>query len=101
MGRQEELEESFRPYTAFTTSSGQLMSKRLAQGLRNSPLTFQRMMNSVLSGLIGKNVFCFLDDVIASKDLPEHFRISSMVLSCFQSAGLKIMLSKCPLLRKV
>ena len=57
-----ELEESTLPYTAFTTNSGHFMFKRMAQGLRNSLLTFQRLMNSVLSGLLGKQVFWFLDD---------------------------------------
>ncbi len=58
-----ELEETSQPYTAFTTSSDQFMFKRMVQSLRNSPLTFQRLMNSILSGLIGKSVFCFFDDV--------------------------------------
>ncbi len=61
---QVELEESSRPCTAFTASSGQSILKSMAQGLRNIPLTFQRLMNSVLSGLISKSVLCFLDDVI-------------------------------------
>ncbi len=43
-----ELEESSRPYITFTISSGQFMFKRMAQGLRNSPLPFQSLMNSVL-----------------------------------------------------
>ncbi len=60
---QVELEETSRTYTTFTTSPCQFMFKRMAQGLRNSPLTFQRLMNSILSGLIGKSVFCFFDDV--------------------------------------
>ncbi len=43
---QVELKESSRPYTAFITSSGQFMLKRMDQRLRNSPLTFQRLINS-------------------------------------------------------
>ncbi len=94
---QVELEETSRPYTAFTTSSGQFMFKRMAQGPCNSPLTFQRLMNSVLSG---KNVF-FLDDVIiASKSLQDHFHTLSLVLSHFQVAGLKIKLRKCSFLKE-
>ena len=82
-----ELEESTLPYTAFTTNSGHFMFKRMAQVLRNSHLTFQRLMNSFISGLLGKNVFCFLDDfTIASKDSQEHFSILSQVLSRFESA---------------
>ena len=82
------LEESSRPYIAFTTNSGHFMFKQMAQGLRNLvPLTFQRLMNSVLFGLLGKNVFCYLDDIIiASKASQEHFSILSQVLSRFESA---------------
>ena len=58
-------------------------------------------MNSVLSGLLGKYVFCFLNGVvIASKDSQENFSVLSQVLSHFESASLKIKLSKCALLRK-
>ena len=91
---QVELEESSLPYTACTTNSGQFMSKRMAQGLRNSPLTFQRLMNSVLFGFLGSQVFCFLDDVInASKDSQEHLNVLSEVLFRFESSGLRIKLS--------
>ena len=93
---QVELEESSRPYTAFTTSSGQYAFKRMAMGLRNSPLTFVRLMNSVLSGLLGDSVFCYLDDlIIASKNVSEHLDTISTILSRFSKAGLKIKLSKC------
>lgn len=97
---QVELEESSRPYTAFTTSSGQFMFKRMAMGLRNSPLTFTRLMNSVLAGLLGHSVFCYLDDVIlATKDVPTHLDTLSQVLSCFAKAGLTLKLEKCTFLR--
>ena len=43
---QVELEESSRPYNAFTTNSGQFMFKRMTHGLPNSTLTFQRLMSS-------------------------------------------------------
>ncbi len=66
------------------------MFKRMGHGLRNSPLTSQRLINSSRSDLIGKSVFSFLDNVIiASKNLQEHFHTLSLVLSRFQVAGLK------------
>ena len=95
-----ELEERSRPYTAFTTSTGQYMFKRMAMGLRNSPLTFTRLMNSVLAGLLGNSVFCYLDDVIiATEDVPSHLATLSQVLSCFAKAGLTLKLEKCKFLR--
>ena len=95
-----ELEEVSRPYTAFTTSSGQYMFKRMAMGLRNAPLTFTRLMNSVLAGLLGNSVFCYLDDVIvATRDIPEHLDTITQVLSCFTKAGLTLKLEKCMFLQ--
>ncbi len=61
---QVELEESSWPYTAFTICSGQFKFKRMTQGICNSPLKFQKLMKSLLLGLIGTSVFCILDDVI-------------------------------------
>ena len=98
---QVELDENSRPYTAFTTSTGPYMFKRMAMGLRNSPLTFTRLMNSVLAGLMGNSVFCYLDDVIiASKTTREHLDTLSQVLSRFAKAGLKLKLSKCSFLKR-
>ena len=98
---QVELTPTSRPYTAFTTSTGQYCFKRMAMGLRNSPLTFTRLMNSVLSGLMGNSVFCYLDDVIiASKTVHEHLDTLSQVLSRFAKAGLKLKLSKCSFLKR-
>ena len=96
-----ELDHESRPYTAFTTSYGQYMFKRMAMGLRNAPLTFTRLMNSVLTGLLGNSVFCYLDDVIvASKNVTEHLDTLSQVLSRFAKAGLTLKLEKCSFLKR-
>ena len=97
---QVELEESSRPCTAFTTSFGQYMFKRMAMGLRNAPLTFTRLMNSVLAGLLGNSVFCYLDDIIvASENVSEHLDTLTQVLSRFAQAGLTLKIEKCSFLR--
>ncbi len=58
-------------------------------------------MNSVLSCLICRSVFCLLDDVtIASQNSQELFHTLSLVLSRFQAAALKIKLSKCSFLKQ-
>ena len=33
-------------------------------GLRNAPTTFQRLMDNVLSGLQGTELFVYLDDIV-------------------------------------
>ncbi len=67
------LDVKSREITAFSTPSGHYEWLRLPMGLRNAPLTFQRMVNSLFSGLIGNGMFCYLDDlIIVSKDLESH-----------------------------
>ena len=64
-----------RAKTAFTTPDGHYEYLRMPFGLKNAPATFQRLMNNVLRGLIGKELFVYLDDVVVySCTLAEHER---------------------------
>ncbi len=58
------MEESSRKYTAFKSEAGIHQFRVLAMGLSNECATFQRLMDKVLDGLIGKICFVYLDDVI-------------------------------------
>lgn len=50
---QVELDPADRPQTAFTTGDGLYQFKVMPMGLKNSPPTFQRLMELVLRGLHG------------------------------------------------
>ncbi len=50
------MDAKSREITAFLKPSGRYEWLRLPMGLRNAPLTFQRMVNSLFSGLIGNGV---------------------------------------------
>lgn len=52
------------PKTAFSVPSGHYEFVRMPFGLRNSPATFQRLMDTVLSGLQGIDCFVYLDDIV-------------------------------------
>ena len=70
-------------------------------GLSNSPLTYMRLVNNVLHGLIGNTASVFLDDMlIVSQTEEEHFHKLSKVFSRLVSAGLKINLEKCRFLQE-
>jgi hypothetical protein len=56
------LEERDKPQAAFSTKQGHWQYRRLPFGLKTAPATFQKMMNSVLSGLTGSRCFVYLDD---------------------------------------
>jgi hypothetical protein len=74
MGYQQiELKQGEGPKTAFCTKQGHWEYRRLPFGLKTAPATFQKMMNSVLSGLTGTRCFVYLDDiVIYAKFLADH-----------------------------
>ncbi len=46
------MEEKSREITAFSTHTGHYEWLRLSMGLRNAPLTFQRMMNTLFAGVV-------------------------------------------------
>ena len=96
-----ELDEASRPLTAFSTPSGHYQFRRMPFGLSNSPLTYVRLMNTVLHGLIGKTASVFLDDIlIVSETEAEHFNKLNQVFSRLVAAGLKIKLEKCRFLQE-
>ncbi len=69
-------------------------------GLRNAPLTFQRMINSLFVGIVGKGLHVYLDDLIAlSKDLDSHLQQLSLIFQKLPQAGLKVKLTKCEFLK--
>ncbi len=85
-----------RAKTAFTTREGLFQFIRMPFGLCNAPATFQRMMNAVLSDLIGKCVFVYIDDIIVySQDFKTHMQHVRMVLDRLRGAGLQVIPSKC------
>lgn len=94
------LEENSRQVTAFSTPKGHYEWLRCPMGLRNSPLTCQRLVDSLFQGLIGDGLFVYLDDLIlVSQNLDSHFAKLSLVLQKFTEAGLKLNLTKCKFLR--
>ncbi len=53
-----------RENTALTTREGHYEFVRMPFGLKYAPLTFQRTMNSIFSGKLGKSIYIYLDDII-------------------------------------
>ena len=87
--------------TAFTTPGGHFEFKRLPFGLSNAPRTFQRVMDIVLSGLIGIVCFVYLDDVVIyARDLKEHEEKFQQAMDRLRAANLKLQYEKCEFLKK-
>jgi hypothetical protein len=69
------------PKTAFSTPDGHFEWVVLAQGLCNSPATFNAVMNRVLAPYINKFVVCYADDLCLMSSSPsEHIQHLRLVL---------------------
>lgn len=61
------------PKTAFNVEHGHFEFLRMPIGLKNSPSTFQRVMDNILRGLQRQACMVYLDDIIVlSTSLQEH-----------------------------
>ena len=86
--------------TAFRTYEGLYQFTVMPFGLRNAPATFQRLMDTVLSGLKWKGLLVYMDDIIIySATAQEHLVTLADTLERLANAGLKINPSKTTLVR--
>ncbi|KAK3106184.1 hypothetical protein FSP39_014461 [Pinctada imbricata] len=98
---QVEIDEKSRPYTAWRCHIGSFQFRRLPMGLKNSPATFQRLMETVLRGSNFKFCLIYLDDIIVySRTFPEHLKHLKEVFERLRSSGLKLNPGKCSFARK-
>ena len=58
------LDPEDRHKTAFTTRDGLYEFNVMPFGLTSAPATFQRLMDTVLAGLLWKNVMVYLEDIL-------------------------------------
>ncbi|KAK2895729.1 hypothetical protein Q8A73_015217 [Channa argus] len=80
--------------SAFVTPDHFLQYTVMPFGLRNAPATFQRLMNTVLSGVNTCEVY--LDDIVAySATWSEHLKTLSEIFSRLRAASLTLNLAKC------
>ena len=87
--------------TAFSTPFGHYHFNRMPFGLKNAPATFQRLMDKVLSGLQGVEIFVYMDDiVIYAHSLEEHTRKLKNLLQRLERANLTLQPEKCKFLKK-
>lgn len=95
------INEDDAPKTAFSVPQGHYQFNRMPFGLKNAPATFQRLMNTALSGLQGVRCFVYLDDiVIYSHDLSSHIENLSSVFQRLRDFNLKLQPDKCEFLRR-
>lgn len=88
------LDEDSKRYTAFSVpGKGHFEYERSAQGLVNSPSSFQRLLDYIIAGIQGVN--CYIDDVIVySNTHEEQLATLELVFQRFRKYKLKCRLSK-------
>ncbi|XP_036348039.1 uncharacterized protein K02A2.6-like [Rhagoletis pomonella] len=95
--QQIELKPSSRPLTTISTCKGLYQYKRLIYGLASAPALFQRIMDTLLSGLEG--VVVFLDDILITAPCRKvHVQRLEKVLTILQESGFKLAKEKCSFL---
>ena len=87
------LTDRAREISAFVTPDGLFQYKVMPFGMKNSPATFQRMINKVTSGLDGCEAY--VDDVILCSDTwEEHIKLMRKFFERLSEAMLTINLNK-------
>ena len=67
------IEPESEKYASFYTTIGIFRTRVMQQGDCNAPATFMKLMQWVFQGMIGKNVYVYLDDIlIFTKTKEEH-----------------------------
>ena len=95
------LQDSAKPKTAFSHDDVLYEFNKLPFGLRNAPSHFSRLMQGVLSGLIGSAVLVYLDDLIVTgATVEEHVSNLCVVLEALQRHKLRVRPEKCQFFKK-
>lgn len=95
------LNDADRAKTGFTVPEGHYQFTRMPFGLKNAPATFQRLMNSALSGLQGIRCFVYLDDVVCyAYDIRSHILNLRSIFQRMREFNLKLQPDKCEFLRR-
>ncbi|PIK34107.1 Retrovirus-related Pol polyprotein from transposon [Apostichopus japonicus] len=87
--------------TASSMGTGLYEFNVMPFGLCNAPGTFQRLMEKVLRGLLGRTRLIYIADIIIyARTLEEHMSRLNEVMTRLREAGLRLKPSKCELIRR-
>ena len=93
---QVEVDEGSREKTAFITHGGLFEFLVMPLGLCNAPATFQRLMESVLAGLVGDCCVVYLDDILVlGETFDSHIANLQRVFDRLKQATLQLKPKKC------
>ena len=95
------LDDESAAKSAFITHQGLHEFVRMPFGMCNAPATFQRLMETVLAGLLWDSCFAYIDDLlVCSHTFQEHLEHLRQVFTRLRKAGLRLKAKKCLFLRE-
>ena len=90
------MAETSKDITAFVCPFGLFSFERMSQGLVNSPLTFQRLMDRCVGDMNMKEILVYIDDLICfGKTIEETEERLIKTLTRLRTFGLKVDPEKC------
>lgn len=90
------MAETSKPLTAFRCEDGHFQFRRMPFGLVNAPASFQKFMNSMLTGMKGLELQVYLDDVcIATSGWSSHITALKKFFTIVMKTRIKLKPSKC------
>jgi len=98
---QVKMHPDHRERTTFSTEIEHFEFQRVPFGFKGAPATFQRLMNTVLTGLNGLKTFVYPDDIIIyARDISDHSKKLQEVFERLRQFNLKLQPTKCEFMRK-
>jgi hypothetical protein len=94
------IAEGDRHKITFNTADGHLEFKRMPFALKSAPSPFRRIMNNVLSELIGDRYLVSMDDILIGETLKEHNSRLQALFQKLREYNLKIEPDKCEFLKE-
>ena len=95
------MEGESRAKSAFITHRGLYKFAGMPFGMCNAAVTLQRLMECVLSGMVWKSCFAYIDDVlVGSRAFEEYLDDLQQVFTRLRGAGLCLKAKKCLFLSK-
>ena len=90
------MDEYDQEKTSFVTNQGLYCYKVMPFGLKNTRVTYQRLVNHMFFHQIGRNVKVYVDDMLVKgKDEANHLDCLKETFSTLHKYNMKLNLAKC------
>ena len=93
-----QMHHSDREKTTFITNKGLYCYNVMPFGLKNVGATYQRLVNKIFIGQIGRKIEVYVDDMLVkSKKMKDHITDLEEAFKFLKHFNMKLNLSKCAL----